>query len=256
MAIFVLSDIHGRLKEMLALLHSHGLIDREVNYTGRNHTLVFLGDYTDRGEHGKEVLDVVMRLSHQAPDQVHALLGNHDLMLLAAALHPNHQGKDARYTLKDFWLNNGGQKRDLRHLQPHHIEWLQSRPALLKLGEYLFMHADSLMYLRYGRNLRDVNWFFRQVMCFGDAALWAILIEEFTERRAFFQDTTLIQPVLEAFGGSCMVHGHTPIHYMLGIERDAVLTLTEPYMYANGKCINVDGGLSDSRARGVILELP
>ena len=62
--------------------------------------------------------------------------------------------------------------------------------------------------------------------------------------------------VLAAFGGSCIVHGHTPIHYMLGIERDAVLTLSEPYMYANGKCINIDGGLSDSRAKGVILELP
>ncbi|GEM48759.1 metallophosphoesterase [Deinococcus cellulosilyticus] len=256
MALFVLSDIHGRLKEMLHLLHSHGLIDEQVNFTGKNHTLVFLGDYTDRGEHGKEVLDVVMRLCDQAPEQVHALLGNHDLMLLAAALHADHREKEATYTLKDFWLNNGGQKRDLKHLKPHHIEWLQGLPVLLKLGEYLFMHADSLMYLRHGRNIRDVNWFFHQVMRQGDGGLWSQLIEEFTERRVFFQNPALIQPVLAAFGGSCLIHGHTPIHYMLGIERDAVLTLTEPYMYANGKCINVDGGLSDSRARGVILELP
>ena len=46
--------------------------------------------------------------------------------------------------------------------------------------------------------------------------------------------------LLADFGGQRIVHGHTPISYMLG-RPDALISA--PLVYAGGQCVNVDGGM-------------
>ena len=44
--------------------------------------MVFLGDYTDRGSYGVEVMYVLMRLKVENPDQVWMARGNHEDILI------------------------------------------------------------------------------------------------------------------------------------------------------------------------------
>ena len=46
--------------------------------------MVFLGDYTDRGMHGVEVLYTLFRLTAANPDRVHLTRGNHEDFRIAS----------------------------------------------------------------------------------------------------------------------------------------------------------------------------
>src|SRR6056297_2422651 len=62
--------------------------------------IVFLGDYVDRGEDTRRVLEFLMGSSPEGPQPVTCLMGNHELMLLDFLDDP---GRAARP-----WLRNGG----------------------------------------------------------------------------------------------------------------------------------------------------
>ena len=61
--------------------------------------LVFIGDYIDRGDHSREVVDYLVDLKLRLPESIF-LLGNHEQMLLEYI--------DGRNT--DAFLYNGGEK--------------------------------------------------------------------------------------------------------------------------------------------------
>lgn len=76
MRTFAIGDIHGqqgKLKQLLGQLR------------GRAHpddSLVFLGDYIDRGPDTRGVIDLVLRQETDWPGPMIALLGNHEAVLL------------------------------------------------------------------------------------------------------------------------------------------------------------------------------
>jgi hypothetical protein len=57
---------------------------------------------------------------------------------------------------------------------------------------------------------------------------------------------------LSIFGGRQLVHGHTPISTML---RCPPRKVDSPWIYAGGKCVNVDGGMSLGGS-GFVCRLP
>jgi len=68
---FVVGDIHGDLEALTRLL------DKLPTFT-TDDTLVFLGDYVDRGPHPKGVVDLIRGLSATTPAKVVCLRGNHE----------------------------------------------------------------------------------------------------------------------------------------------------------------------------------
>jgi serine/threonine protein phosphatase 1 len=68
---FVIGDIHGELDQLRALVAKLPLLDAED-------TLVFLGDYLDRGPQSEEVVRVVRRFDHDLGCKVVLLRGNHE----------------------------------------------------------------------------------------------------------------------------------------------------------------------------------
>ncbi len=72
MAIYyAMSDIHGYLDEFLVALE-------KVDLTMSENHLFILGDYIDNGEYSYQVLEKIRELESNYPNQVTALLGNHD----------------------------------------------------------------------------------------------------------------------------------------------------------------------------------
>ena len=73
-------DLHGdlhSLNEWLKHLNREGLLNG-FKATDPNINLMFLGDYTDRGSYGVEVMYVLLRLRVENPGQVWMARGNHE----------------------------------------------------------------------------------------------------------------------------------------------------------------------------------
>ena len=83
--IIAIGDIHGSIDGIKSILKVTGLIDGTNKWSGGRTQLLQTGDYMDRGEHTRAVLDLLMALESQAKDaggRAFALLGNHEVMNL------------------------------------------------------------------------------------------------------------------------------------------------------------------------------
>ena len=254
-AVNVIGDIHGHHTKLVRLLKKAALIDDQLNWQGGTTTLWFMGDFFDRGPDGIGSVELVMRLQAQAEDaggKVEALLGNHDLLLLAAYRFGSHKSLIAaahqaneRLTTKEVdmftagWLRNGGTLSDMVRLKRKHIQWLSERPALAQEGDKLLAHADSLLYLRCGQSVEEVNQYFRNLFQDSNMLTWNRLLDAFSEHEAFMKTRGVqrARHFLDTFGSSQLIHGHTPIRNLTGKEA------LEALVYAGGLCVNVDGGL-------------
>ena len=243
--VFVIGDIHGYLHTLVKLLQSAGLINHAHNWIGGNAILWFIGDLVDRGAESIAVLDLVMRLQQEARaagGSVDCLLGNHELLLLAAYQFGRRStGLSSNFITK--WRRNGGNKNDLAKLTKAHLTWLAERPAMSLLRNTLLVHADATFYTRYGKSIAEVNDTFRTLLKRSDALAWEELIEAFAMRGIFLHKEagdTFVARFLSIFGGERIVHGHTPISTIIGGPAKKV---TASYVYASGKCIDVDGGI-------------
>ncbi|MBW2601403.1 MAG: serine/threonine protein phosphatase [Deltaproteobacteria bacterium] len=132
--VFAVGDIHGCLDKLVLLM---GKIDIDF----KKDTLVFIGDYIDRGPKSKEVVDYLMDLAH-GKDSVIFLKGNHEYML---------QGYlDGTDTM--FFLANGGEATIRSYLQSglrdevepipsDHLEFFDSLRLYYETADYIFVHA-------------------------------------------------------------------------------------------------------------------
>lgn len=83
---FFHGDLHGDIHSLLGYLDSlnaDGVLDG-FRVSKPDVRLVFLGDYTDRGKHGVEVIYTLMRLKLASPDQVLLVRGNHEDLRLVS----------------------------------------------------------------------------------------------------------------------------------------------------------------------------
>jgi hypothetical protein len=246
--LLIFGDIHGQFKTMVNLLQRSEIIDADQRWKGGDATAWFLGDFVDRGPAGLDAIDLVMRLQQeakQAGGNVHALLGNHDVLLLAASRFGEQPAGGPGGTFQADWLLNGGCMTDLEHLSEKHIAWLSQLPALAQVDGLLLAHADAAFYLDYGQSIEAVNQAFRSLLENGSAEAWDALLENFSRRFEFDENRSsqagvMLERVFNTYGGTQLVHGHTPISYMTG--QDAT-TVSVPLVYAQGKCVNVDGGM-------------
>lgn len=144
--VYAIGDIHGCVKPLKKLLKA---IAADLEGHDGKSTLVFLGDYIDRGPDSAGVVERL--LSDDLPGtRQHFLLGNHEMALLDAL-----EGKALG------WLAYGGiqtlesygvSKRELfaspsvkkliaRHVPETHLDFFRSLRTHKKIGDYLFVHA-------------------------------------------------------------------------------------------------------------------
>ncbi|NNN32681.1 serine/threonine protein phosphatase [Streptomyces sp. S3(2020)] len=256
-ALFVVGDVHGYLDELVAALQEKGLVDAAGNWCAGTARLWFLGDFTDRGPDGIGVIDLVMRLSAEAAaagGYCKALMGNHELLLLGAKRFgdtPVNSGAGTA-TFQAAWLLNGGQKTDMDRLQDHHLQWMARLDAMEEVDGHLLVHSDTTAYLDYGDSIEAVNDTVRETITRNDADEVWDLFRKFTKRFSFRDEggADHVRSLLDVYGGTRIVHGHSPIPYLLGEVgsedgEDSSGPLVEgPHVYAEGLAIAMDGGVT------------
>jgi serine/threonine protein phosphatase 1 len=100
MATVAIGDIHGQVKPLCDLL------ERVRPNVGSGDTVVFLGDYIDRGRDTKACIDAILEFIDSVPAQVVCLRGNHeDWMLETHADYTRHSwllGMKALTTIRSY----------------------------------------------------------------------------------------------------------------------------------------------------------
>ena len=111
--IYAIGDIHGQLTMLRTLLTKLTEIPLK-----RDDTVVFLGDYVDRGENCRGVIETLLQWQQRHTTTVF-LRGNHEQLMLDAygdgstPIEASDQSLRAQLTLD--WLQNGGVETLLCH---------------------------------------------------------------------------------------------------------------------------------------------
>jgi serine/threonine protein phosphatase 1 len=132
--IFAIGDIHGCYDRLKTLME-------KIPIDCSRDTLVFIGDYIDRGPHSVEVIDYLIQLKKRVPEVIF-LKGNHEDMLDKFIT-----GAD-RFT----YLLNGGQQTldsyltkpvqsEFFPIPPDHMEFFKSLRLFYETEEFIFVHA-------------------------------------------------------------------------------------------------------------------
>lgn len=250
-SVYVVGDVHGHYQNIVAALVQAGLITSSLAWSGSDSHLWFVGDFCDRGPDGVPAIDLAMRLQDEAMahgGKVDAILGNHDILLMGVQRFQDRPTGDSMGSFRENWLRNGGIDADLALFSDRHMNWLAHRPALWRVGDRLLMHADTHAYMTLGRSITAINIYVWRVLDSDNMNAWLELMSVFSNRGGFLDlnGHTHLQnadAMLDLPGGgglSQIVHGHTPIHYVRGVDPYRV---HKPLVYAQGRCVNVDGGI-------------
>jgi serine/threonine protein phosphatase 1 len=129
--LLAISDIHGCYDAFQSLVVS------SLSLT-RSDKLILLGDYIDRGEKSREVIDFIIDLINMGFD-VKPLAGNHEDMFLGA-------WKD--YDMMPLWLLNSGMTtlhslgiQDITKIEPKYLDFFRNLDYYEDVGNFLFVHA-------------------------------------------------------------------------------------------------------------------
>lgn len=189
---FVIGDIHGDLDHLRKLIEKLPLITRKD-------TVVFLGDYVDRGPRSREVVRVVRALDLELGCNVVALRGNHEDAWLRVidqgwpefVMPPNngclatfrsYRAPDRRDVIPDAQESEGLFRGAF--FPPDVIEWMRSLP--------LFHEDEHGIYVHAGLIEKDGKFLHPSETEPPTALLW-------TRSKAFFHD----------YDGKLVVIGHT-----------------------------------------------
>lgn len=130
--IFVIGDIHGCSTELQSLLEKLPL--------SLNSKIVFVGDYVDRGENSKEVIEIILNLKNYY--DVVTLMGNHEAMFLDFIQDPGSTDAGAfiynggSATLASYATQKGN------YLIPdEHVAFLRNLKLFSQTEKYFFVHA-------------------------------------------------------------------------------------------------------------------
>jgi serine/threonine protein phosphatase 1 len=129
--LFAISDIHGCYKPF------YELVTNIIKLT-KSDQLILLGDYVDRGESSKEVIDFILDLSKKGFN-ITSLTGNHEAMLLDSYSKPE---------IFPLWLMNGGAAtlssfgiQDIQNIDKKYLEFFSTLGYYRIIGNIIFVHA-------------------------------------------------------------------------------------------------------------------
>lgn len=132
MRVLAIGDIHGCFKALVTL-------EKTVRFD-EGDVLVTVGDYVDRGRDSMSVLDWL--IDRKASGGLIPLMGNHELMMLAALRSEAH---------RDEWLSVGGdttlrsygRNKSLADIPDDHWRFLKHCRPYYETQTHFFVHANA-----------------------------------------------------------------------------------------------------------------
>ena len=128
--VYIIGDIHGCLGMLTNLMD-------KIEWRSDRDTLIFLGDYIDRGDNSKGVVDLMLKLVETSTN-VHCLMGNHEdifLTFLAGEDITTFFANGGETTLESYLVDGE------ILIPPDHITFFKSLRTWIELDDYYVVHA-------------------------------------------------------------------------------------------------------------------
>lgn len=133
--LIAIGDIHGCLNTLKKLI-------AKIEYNKDTDTLVFLGDYIDRGPFSRQTVEYIRNLQKEVGEErCICLLGNHEDMAIRAV---GAFYREAYYMR--LWERNGCKSTLYSYNTDHNklkedVEWFKTLPLVYETPEIIFCHA-------------------------------------------------------------------------------------------------------------------
>lgn len=149
---FAIGDIHGETEHLFKLLASFPQLDE-------SDTIVFIGDYVDRGPRSKQIIDYIQTFSKTTKAKIVALRGNHEdawLRVIDAGGWDDFVLPPPNGCLATMRSYTGGpfpgedeepraDERDIlrtgRFFTAEHVQWMRALPHWYEDDHAIYVHA-------------------------------------------------------------------------------------------------------------------
>lgn len=145
--IFAIGDIHGCFDKLQRLI-------LEIKADPANDTLVFIGDYIDRVDGGRDVVDYILKLKKTFQNVI-CLRGNHESMLLRfldGVEDDIYLANGGFATLKAYGISRSdAPKVRKKKIPPDHLKFFKTLLPYYETDQFIFVHAGLIP----GRELNE-----------------------------------------------------------------------------------------------------
>ena len=126
--IIAIGDIHGKLEKLERLISKLAI--------GKDDEIIFLGDYIDRGEDSRGVIDYIINLGVKC--NVITLKGNHEDLVLCSKINPHSH-------MVGCWMSNGGYQTLNSYIPDDifevHGDFFEDLPLTHETENHIFVHG-------------------------------------------------------------------------------------------------------------------
>jgi serine/threonine protein phosphatase 1 len=182
--LFAIGDIHGCVDELATMLRSIA--------PARGDTVVFVGDYVDRGPSANDVIELLLDAEDSEAELVF-LKGNHEDMMLSFLGLPGHYGESFLFnggtqTLESYGIGEGDMEESSQRIPAAHVDFLKRLGTSYYRPPYFFVHAGiaPLRQLE-EQSVEDMLWI-RQEFIFHPHQTGATVVFGHTPMRAVMVD--------------------------------------------------------------------
>jgi serine/threonine protein phosphatase 1 len=182
--LFAIGDIHGCIDELATLMRSIA--------PSRGDTVVFVGDYVDRGPSANDVIELLLDAEHSEAEMVF-LKGNHEDMMLSFLGYPGHYGESFLFnggaqTLESYGIGETDMEEVVNRIPASHVDFLKRLGTSYYRPPYFFVHAGiaPLRQLE-EQSVEDMLWI-RQEFIFHPHQTGATVVFGHTPMRAVMVD--------------------------------------------------------------------
>lgn len=238
----IVSDIHGDLESLVEVLQQSRIVQRMEEHDDTS--LIFLGDYGDRGEFSAEVYYTVLCLKLQHPAQIVLMRGNHegpkDLLASPHDLPTQFQARFGKEWTTAY--------KKIVALFPHLYNSASVEKRYLMVHGGLPQNARKIDDFAYAHQTHPKQTFLEEI-------LWSDPLESFEgvqpsprgAGRLFGKDVT--DRVLKALDVKILIRGHEPCSEGFHVNHEGkILTIFsrkgEPYCNEHGAYLDIN--LSDA----------
>ena len=138
--LFAIGDIHGCPDELEAIL--------KAVKPGAGDTVVFIGDYVDRGPSARDVVERLIEFSNEPCESVF-LKGNHEDMMLSVLGLTGNYGESfllngGAATLESYGVDPADLERAAERIPERHLNFFRNLAVSYLRPPYLFVHAGVM----------------------------------------------------------------------------------------------------------------
>ncbi len=183
--LFAIGDIHGCPDELEVMLNAIKPVHGD--------TVVFVGDYVDRGPSAHGVIELLLDRERQGGAEFVFLKGNHEDMMCAYLGLPGNYGESFLFnggaaTLESYGVTEHNLSEARGHIPDPHLDFVKRLATSYLRPPYLFVHAGVVPALELEeQRVEDMLWI-RQEFIFSPHRLSSTVVFGHTPMRAVMVD--------------------------------------------------------------------